>query len=349
MLDLLHRTRKTACASLLACVVLGAFGAGVAHAEELPSFTKPVDETSIVGKHVVLTVTGTHLATLTAQGLPAGVETITKETEETWTISGTPTTAQPATTVTLEAKNKQGEPVSPVTTEFKWTVEALPTIGEPPSQASTVGKAITPLGIKGTNLSQLTPEMLPAGLELKPVPGAEESEWIVTGIPTTVQTAIVTLQAENKAGGRSAPLTFKWTVTAAQEPPKIETPSKPAETPSKPPETPKAVSAGRLGTMPTQKQGRELWASFLCEVASCKVEVMATITAGKTKFKLHSARTAIAQGKKVRIALKLTKKQRALITAALKKRKKVTAAMSASIDSSVGRQVTKALVVTVKR
>ncbi len=101
--------------------------------------------------------------------------------------------------------------------------------------------------------------------------------------------------------------------------------------------------------MPTQKRGRELWASFLCEVASCKVQVMATITAGKTKFKLHSVRTPIAQGKKMRIALKLSKKQQALITAALKKRKKVTAAMSASIDSSVGRQVTKALVVTVKR
>src|SRR5258708_9028812 len=133
MLDLLHRTRKTACASLLACVVLGAFGAGVAHAEELPSFTKPVDETSIVGKHVILTVTGTHLANLTAQGLPAGVETITKETEETWTISGTPTTAQPATTVTLEAKNKEGEPASPVTTQFKSTLHAAP----PPPPSTT--------------------------------------------------------------------------------------------------------------------------------------------------------------------------------------------------------------------
>src|SRR5258707_7851328 len=144
MLDLLHRTRKTACASLLACVVLGAFGAGVAHAEELPRSTKPGDETSIVGKHVILTVTGTHLATLTAQGLPAGVETITKETEETWTISGTPTTAQPATTVTLEAKNKQGEPVSPVTTEFKCTAKASQALPTPPTHTHTTGHLLNP-------------------------------------------------------------------------------------------------------------------------------------------------------------------------------------------------------------
>ena len=59
--------------------------------------------------------------------------------------------------------------------------------------------------------------------------------------------------------------------------------------------------------------------------------------------------TQIAQGKKVRIPLKLTKKQMRTIAAALKKHKKVTAALSASINSSVGLQVTKALVVTVKR
>src|SRR5258708_20867511 len=111
-------------------------------------------------------------------GLTGVQESIIKNSEETWTISGTSTTAQLATTVTLEAKNKEGEPVSPVTTEFKWTVEAVPTIGEPPSQASTVGKAITPLRIKGTNLSQLTPAILPAGLELNPAPGAEQSEWL---------------------------------------------------------------------------------------------------------------------------------------------------------------------------
>jgi hypothetical protein len=437
MKDLLRRTRSIACASLLACLVLGVFAAGAMAVEEpAPSINKPPDKTSTVGKAAAVIITGTDLAEITATGLPAGVPqpvevkanewkiegtpttaetttvtleaknaekkagppvnfkwtvnepeaapTITKPSDKAstvggtaavivtgnnlatltatglpagvpqpvevkaneWKIEGTPTTAE-VTTVTLEAKNKEGEPVSPVTTTFEWTVEEAPTIVKPPDQASTVGKAVTQVTITGTNLFLiLPPEELPVGLTLSKV---TEAEWTITGTPTTVQTTTVRLEAKNKAGGTSAPLTFKWTVTAAQEPPKIETPSKPPETPSKPPETPKAVSAGRLGTMPTQKQGRELWASFLCEVASCKVQVMATITAGKAKFKLHSVRTPIAQGKKTRIALKLTKKQRALIAAALKKRKKVTAAMSASIDSSVGRQVTKALVVTVKR
>jgi hypothetical protein len=441
MLDLLHRTRKTACASLLACVVLGVFAAGASaaaptftepiggstiesHVEEeialvhvkgtslatlqasisaplpeglvlkpveaetewviegkpkaakptttvtleatnegktatvsvewivreaLPTLTAPPNETSTVDKPVVVVVTGTNLDGLTAKGLPAGVTTLKKESPTEWKIEGTPSAARPLTNVTLEARHGEGEVASTASVEFKWAVsEAAPTIGATPAnQTSTVGTAITPVVVSGSNLFGLSAPALPAGLTLNKV---GETEWKIEGAPTIAKAATeVTLEAVNKEGTPGPTVTFKWTVTAAQEPPKIETPSKPPETPSKPPETPKAVSAGRLGTMPTQKQGRELWASFLCEVASCKVQVMATITAGKAKFKLHSVRTPIAQGKKTRIALKLTKKQRALIAAALKKRKKVTAAMSASIDSSVGRQVTKALVVTVKR
>jgi hypothetical protein len=431
MLDLLHRTRKTACASLLACVVLGVFAAGAMAAkpvispvadqhstlnqpilpvvvttnevatltvegeglpegltlkeepsktewriegtptklgagttvilkaengaketetetfhwtvEPAPTIVNPGPQASTAKQPASVTIKGTNLYSVTASGahpLPAGME-LHKVSLTTWKIEGTPTTVA-ATPVTLEATNEAGGAATPVT--FEWTVEAAPTIVKPADQSSTVGRAIV-LTIKGTNLFSLVPEELPVGLTLTK---ASETEWTITGAPTTVQTTTVTLEAKNKAGGTSAPLTFKWTVIPAQEPPKIETPAKPPETP-KTPETPKVASAGRLGTVPTQKQGRELWASFLCEVASCKVQVTAAITAGKTKFKLHSARTPIAQGKKMRISLKLTKKQQALIAAALKKRKKVTAALSASIDSSVGRQVTKALVVTVKR
>jgi hypothetical protein len=434
MLDLLHRTRKTACASLLACVVLGVFASGASAAkpvispvadqrstlgqaiapvvvttnelvtlnvegeglpegltlkeeptktewriegtpkklgagttvtlkaenganetetetfhwtvEAAPTIANPGPQASTAKQPAIVTIEGTNLNSLTASStepLPAGME-LKKVSPTIWKIEGSPTTVG-ASPVTLEATNTAGGAATPVT--FEWTVEEASTIAKPPDQAGTVGKAVTQVTITGTNLFLiLPPEELPVGLTLTKV---TEAEWTITGTPTTVQTTTVRLEAKNKAGGTSAPLTFKWTVTAAQEPPKIETPSKPPETPSKPPETPKAVSAGRLGTMPTQKKGRELWASFLCEVASCKVQVMATITAGKTKFKLHSVRTPIAQGKKMRIALKLTKKQQALIVAALNKRKKVTAALSASIDSSVGRQVTKALVVTVKR
>jgi hypothetical protein len=445
MLDLLHRTRKTACASLLACAVLGVFASGAWGAEALPTIVKPRDRASAVGGTKTVLVTGEGLAELSATGLPAGVPPPTKLSPTEWKIEGVGTTAE-VTTVTLEAKNGEGTPG--LTVSFKWTVnavpEAAPTIASPVDQESTTHTTIAPVIVKGANLANVTAKELPVGLTLKAVGGTSETEWEIAGEPSTAKPAVeVTLEAENKEEAPAAKVTFKWTVYGpatieqapanqtsvrgkpitpvifkgadlanvaskelpqglalkrvggsseteweitgeplaaktttevtlepenkahthgtsvtfqwtvnepeASSPPKIETPSKPPETPSKPPETPKAVSAGRLGTMPTQKQGRELWASFLCEVASCKVQVMATITAGKAKFKLHSVRTPIAQGKKTRIALKLTKKQRALIAAALKKRKKVTAAMSASIDSSVGRQVTKALVVTVKR
>jgi hypothetical protein len=77
--------------------------------------------------------------------------------------------------------------------------------------------------------------------------------------------------------------------------------------------------------------------------------VTATITAGKKKFKIHSARTSITQGQKPKIPLKLSKAQQALLVAALKKHKKVSAALSASINSSVGLQVTKALTIAIKR
>jgi hypothetical protein len=453
MLDLLHRTRKTACASLLACVVLGVFGAGAARAEALPEIASvtPAEQTGRVGKPITrIVITGTNLAHVTAEGLPAELplKEVAGSSPTEWEITGEPAAAKPETTITLSAKNAAEEPAAktasftltvlealpiiesvsppeqtgragkPITrivikgknlahvtaeglpaelplkevagsspTEWEITgepatakpettitlsaknaaeeaalstaalkltvLEALPIIESvsPPEQTGTVGKPITRIVIKGKNLAHVTAEGLPAELPLKEVAGSSQTEWEITGEPAAAKPeTTITLSAKNAAeeAALSTPA-LKLTVTAAPQPPKIETPSKPVETPSKLPETPKIASAGRLGTMPTQKKGRELWASFLCEVASCKVQVMATITAGKTKFKLHSVRTPIAQGKKMRIALKLTKKQQALIVAALNKRKKVTAALSASIDSSVGRQVTKALVVTVKR
>ena len=142
-------------------------------------------------------------------------------------------------------------------------------------------------------------------------------------------------------------MTFQWTVKepeAVAGPPPSTTPP-----PSSPPPAPTVVSAGRLGTLPVQKPGKSLTASFLCEVAECKVQVTATITAGKKRFKIHSARTPIAQGQKVKIALKLSKTQRALLLETLKKHKKVAAALAASIDSSAGFQVTKALTIAIKR
>src|SRR5258708_35689679 len=98
-------------------------------------------------------------------GLTGVQESIIKNSEETWTISGTPTTAQPATTVTLEAKNKQGEPVSPVTTEFKWTVNAAPAPPKFTKPTNTAGNAIKHLVLTGNSTNQRTPAIKPLAVE----------------------------------------------------------------------------------------------------------------------------------------------------------------------------------------
>ena len=112
---------------------------------------------------------------------------------------------------------------------------------------------------------------------------------------------------------------------------------------------PSVASAGKLSTVPTQKPSKSLMASFLCEVAACRVVLSATVTAGKSKFKIRSSPTSIKAGQKAKIAMKLSKKQQALIAATLKKHGKVTAAVAASIESTVGLQTTKSLAIAVRR
>jgi hypothetical protein len=316
--------------------------------EAPPKITNPGPQTSIVGKAIQpLKVEGTHLATLTDNStLPAGLN-VTKVGKEQWTITGTPTTPGESN-VALEASNEENATGPPAT--FKWTItppEAPPKITNPGPQTSIAGKAIEPLKVEGTHLATLTDNStLPAGLQVTKV---AKEQWTITGTPTTPGESTVTLEAMNEEKVAGTPATLKWTVKAPETPAKpVETPAKPPETPAPPPPT-TIPSAGRLGTLPVQKPGKSLTASFLCEVASCQVQVTATITAGKKKFKIHSARTPVAQGQKAKLALKLSKAQQALVAAALKKHKKVSAALAASITSSVGFQVTKALVIAVKR
>jgi hypothetical protein len=321
--------------------------------EALPTIGSVEDRVGTVGDEITpIVIKGTNLGKVTASpALPTGLElsAATPGSETEWTIHGIPAVAEPPTTITLHAKNNELEAgLTPAS--FKLTVhERSPTIEPPADQTSTAGKPITTLVIKGTNLATLiTQEPLPAGLVLKASATHPETEWEITGTPTTPKAATsVTLEAKNKEKAPSTK-TFKWTVVEEPAPKTIETPAKPPETPAPPPPT-TIPSAGRLGTLPVQKPGKSLTASFLCEVASCQVQVTATITAGKKKFKIHSARTPVAQGQKAKLALKLSKAQQALVAAALKKHKKVTAALAASITSSVGFQVTKALVIAVKR
>jgi hypothetical protein len=317
--------------------------------EAQPTLEKPADQSGPAEAPIAtLIVKGTNLATLTAKGLPTGL-VLTKVSETEWTITGTPTAPQAATTVTLEASNKEDGPV--VTTTFQWSVaEVLPTIEKPADQVSTAGAPIAILLIKGTDLATLTAKELPAGLVLAKV---SETEWTIAGTPTTVKAATtVTLEASNKAEAPVQTITFQWTIgeaLAPASPPVVSapTPESPAPTPT--PIVVKVASAGRLGTVPTQKPGKSLTASFLCEVTACRVVLTATVTAGKSKFKIRSSPTSIKQGQKPKIALKLSRKQQALIAATLKKHGKVAAAVVASIESTVGLQTTKSLAIAVRR
>lgn len=314
----------------------------------LPTISaSPGNQVGTVGTAIApVTIDGKGLAFFEESGLPAGLhlEPVAGSEEE-WTVTGIPTAAQAAQPVKLTPENSEHESGEPIT--FEWTIHQKgPMIEAPAEQVSTAGTAIVPVVVNGTNLAHLEAPGLPAGLVLTK---QTEAEWTITGTPTTPQDAtVVTLEAKNAEEVAGQSVTFKWTVDSAPAPAPgpAETPSKPVETPK--PTLPTVISAGRLGTMPTQKPGARLVASFLCEVAACRVEIAVLLTAGHTKFHARSAAVTIRQGHKVKIPVELTKKQRALIAAALKKHKKVTAAISATIQSTVGAQVTRALTVTVK-
>jgi hypothetical protein len=356
-------------AALAALVLLGvaAPGAWAAAAE----ITAPANDTTFKEhkgdeiKPVVIEGTELHVVEVTPElpeGLhlrPSAVSPATK-----WEIYGTPAKEekeQPDDTTKITAKNEAGEP-SVGGPEIFWSiVEPLPEFLEPfpGPQTSTAGTEIAPVIVKTRHAALGVevvpgPGSLPAGLKFGGVP-EHEGEWQITGTPTTPTPEPVTVELVARSTEQEdAHLSFKWTINpappTAETPAKApETPSKPPETPSKPPETPKITSAGRLGTLPIQKPGKSLAASFLCEVTSCQVQLLATVTVGKSKFKIHSGRTSIAQGQKAKVVLKLSKAQQALVAAALKKHKKVAAALTASIQSSVGFQVTRALTIAVKR
>jgi hypothetical protein len=343
-------------AALAALVLLGVAASSASAAAEITRPGNLESFNSHLGDEIEpVAVEGTELVELTASGLPPGLK-LRRVSLQKWEIFGIPT--QEEKTGALVALTAEDAENHTFRREISWQVgEPLPEFVEPfpGPQISTVGTEITPvivkalhaaLGVEVVNGAQSLPE----GLKFGGVPG-HEGEWQITGTPKTPTPEPVTVElVAQSTEHEDAHLSFKWTINAApttrETPPKLETPAKPPETPPPPTTIP---SAGRLGTLPVQKPGKSLTASFLCEVASCQVQVTATITAGKKKFKIHSARTPVAQGQKAKLALKLSKAQQALVAAALKKHKKVSAALAASISSSVGFQVTKALVIAVKR
>lgn len=355
-------------AALAALVLLGVSASGASAAS--PTITTPINGQQFkehMGDPIEpVAIEGTDLNEVKATPeLPEGLHLRpSAESPDTkWEIYGTPVKEekeQPDDTTEITAKNEAGE----TSLGIVWTIgEPLPEFVEPfpGPQTSTVGTEIAPVIVKTQHAERVevagASPSLPEGLKFGGVPG-HGGEWQITGTPKTPTPEPVTVElVAHSHEPENTQLSFKWTINPAPTTPETpskspETPTKPAETPAKPLETPpttKTPSAGRLGTVPLQKPGKSLMASFLCEVSSCNAQLLGTITAGKSKFKLHSARTMIKQGEKMKIALKLSKKQQALIAAALKNHKKVTASLMATIQSSVGAQATKPLIVTVKR
>src|SRR5581483_8947857 len=136
-----------------------------------------------------------------------------KETE--WEISGTPTVAKAATTVTLEAENADGSAI--VETSFTLTVhEAAPSLEAIGPQTGTVGQPFS-MKVKGTGLHVVRGKTgLPPELALKEVPGSKETEWEISGTPTVAKAATtVTLEAENADGSAIVEASFSLTVVEA--------------------------------------------------------------------------------------------------------------------------------------
>ena len=240
--------------------------------------------------------------------------------------SGTPEAPEAETTLTLEATNEEAEAGS--TAPFKLTVaEALPTIEKPADQTSTAGTAISSVVVKGTRLEVLEAKELPAGLTLTK---RSLKEWAITGTPTTAKgAATVALEAKNKEEQpppRDLPMDRQG--TRSQE--RRRNPAKPTKRPRHSPPPPRSSAPGASARSRSQKQGHV--AVRLVPLRSGRMQGPGDRDDHRRQeeFKIHSARTPIAQGKKVRIALKLSKTAAGVASPpTLKKHKKVTAALGA--------------------
>jgi len=120
-------------------------------------------------------------------------------------VSGTPTAAGTAA-VRLTVTDSGGRTA---TVTFTWTVLTPVTAQAPGNQTSTVGTAITALTLTATGGSSTYTwtdpgATLPPGLGISPA-------GIVSGTPTAAGTAAVRLTVTD-SGGRTATVTFTWTV-----------------------------------------------------------------------------------------------------------------------------------------
>jgi hypothetical protein len=177
--------------------------------------TNPGGQTGTVGTAVSLQIQASDSAsgqtlTYSATGLPAGLSI----GSSTGLISGTPTTATVAASVTVKAVDTTGASGSAA---FTWTVNSAGgntvTVTNPGNQTSAVGTAVS-LQIHATDSQTgqtltYSAQGLPAGLSIN------SSTGLISGTPTTpVSNASVKVTATDTTSAQGS-ASFTWTVNSA--------------------------------------------------------------------------------------------------------------------------------------
>lgn len=179
-----------------------------------PALTNPGNQTTAAGTVVTLSTsvsggTGPMTWSVTkpgpwgATGLPPGLSI----DAVTGAITGTPTTAGPASSVTVTVTDSYGKSAS---TTFTWTVTAKPSITAPTTgtRNNTVGDVISLQATATGGIGSYTWAALdlPAGLTIN-------SAGLISGTLTSGTRHIVTVTATDGAGGTNS-VSFVWNVSA---------------------------------------------------------------------------------------------------------------------------------------
>ena len=174
--------------------------------------TKPANQSTSIGVAVSLAATATTSNTgntgftWTATGLPTGIVI----NASTGVMSGTPTTARAATTVTLKATDSLGAFAS---NTFTWAIVNPVTVAKPANQSSSLGVSVSLTATATTSTAGNTgftwsATGLPAGITMNATTG------VMSGTPTTVRAAATVTLTARDSFGASNTNTFTWAITS---------------------------------------------------------------------------------------------------------------------------------------
>jgi len=169
-------------------------------------------ENTVITTLSLLNTGGAALRSCEADNLPDGLSVAVSSDSTTCEITGTPTTAQSATTHTITAVNATGSDTA--TVDITVAV-ALPVVADAAAQSYTEDTAIATLSFANTGgaaLSSCTGS-LPAGLSV--AVSADSTTCEITGTPTTAQSATThTITATNATGSDTADVSISVAVAA---------------------------------------------------------------------------------------------------------------------------------------